>query len=214
MADALVNFIKSHVEYLELNIAMNREQATMDALETEAFKSIVAAMRRVTDVEVSSANTIGKVLKNSSAIIDCHKNLILAEMDARLSHKFLEASGGSEETPPPCKSAAAKMQTCLHFHHLMTESLWRRLENVDVSLECCLLHLAAHAKALGINHPSERTVANIVSIIVAIKQLRFGISVDTQTRLLAGRKFKSTLRCLPLPYDGPKDYPDSACTLK
>ena len=79
----------------------------------------------------------------------------------------------------------AQMQEWVKFPMFLTEDLWRKLLSTDEKQLRKIELVSQHMVALGLRHPSERTMATLASLIAISGNEQMDEDVMRQTNLLS-----------------------------
>lgn len=216
---SLFAFVKSRLDYLDLNADMNRGEEVMDHLRRQCVGSMIQCVQKVSKIPLETATDITKIVKDCSTLQESDKYAFLVEPESRLN---MNAAVGTDFAVSNNQTAGGnsnsthmgKMQTCLSFRLLFWESVWQIIFDVDQPLTFVMKACSVFFKKLGINNPSEKTVQNLVATVVCARQQVTKIEIACDDRLAALRIFKDYLRNIPFQYEGPTLYCETPEQLK
>ena len=210
----LFKFIQSRVEYVELNITMSRPEQDVENLKNELFQKTVEKIQMTSELHVETATAIGGLIHHSGFLSLEQKSGILNEIEKRLDwtedtdSQESDNSSGTASSPDKPNAADNKLQEIFYIQNMMTEKMWALPANPDATFDQVTRETAIYCKTGGVNHPTEKSVASIITILAGWRQKVLHVPVDAMQRLCALRVFKSTLRSAPQTFDGPKKYPE------
>jgi len=218
MQSPLVCFVQSRLEYLDLNAEMGRPAEALTKLSIEVFNKIIGMLQRTSSLTCEVALKIADILNNNKILSEDQKHGILTEIEKRMC--FLDTSDAPAAVADILPATAvnnadsasspnrSKMQNITILHHALTEPLWKAIMSADVAFEAAIKLAGTQMKAMGVNHPNEKSVAKAVATVAAARHKSHGANVESVTLLMAGRVLKQTIRSLPLVFDGPPVYSD------
>ena len=202
MATVALRFVQSRLDYLELCNNTYKSAEAIAAMQSNCTTAIIKMLQKSSTLKCEEAAAIHQAVSKSD--LD-DKQLILDEIDSRINFEEFDLADSK---------CGGKMQTFLSWPQFMTDCLWKEAMDESVEFETLILHWATHAKALGCNYPTEKTVQLIVAAGLAARAQATSFVMNTETRLYCVTAFKNTLRNLPTMCEGPKQYPESPLQFK
>jgi hypothetical protein len=85
----------------------------------------------------------------------------------------------------------ASMQVHMFVHRYLSHRDWQIFQSPAIPVEQKLNHMAARFVSIGLFHPTEKTVAHTISVVLAASDDRMGFSTQVLTCL---RDFKRILK--------------------
>ena len=205
---ALINFVKSRLDLLELKALMKASAADCGDLQKKCTEAMVKCIQGVTTVSVENSIVLTKLVAETAHLDAAQKDAFLRELDNRLETDVWIGSVAPDGSAVN-NSHMAKLQTFTSFRNFLWEELWAIIMNIDMPYIETMKACARFSKKIGLNHPNEKTVQRVVTTVVCARIEITKSDVSSNDRLVCVRAFKDFLRSMPFQVEGPSVYPDT-----